>query len=46
MKIIVNMTVLVKVISSVAIDCLLMSARGKGLPTLVVLWERWNFEKR
>lgn len=39
MKIIVNMTILVKVISSLAVDCILMSTRGKGLPALVVRWE-------
>lgn len=45
MKIIVNMTILVKVISSLAVDCILMSTRGKGLPALV-LWGHQNFEKR
>lgn len=38
MKVIVNITVLVKVISNLAIDYILVSRQDKDLPPLLVLW--------
>lgn len=39
MKVIVNVTIVVKVISSLAVDYILMSTQGEGSPTLPVAWE-------
>lgn len=38
MKVIVNITVLVKVISNLALDYILVSRQDTGLPPLLELW--------